>query len=380
MSRHTTRHLAGFAVVAMFCAHAGAFTIQPIDSDAEAAKVASRLRNAIAGVESSVVEAYVKHFSSPVHEDITHRAYGCSGGRQACEHALTMDPSALGAPRTVIEGVQWNDNPPFRLATSAAGVPSGCAGVFIQLPNAHPDCWAYVFEKAGKTAAASTSNPAFGPSALILQRSHYGDMQFLHAMAPDGEPAAVTKQKIMRWAEFTYSVATGKISPAAVVSTQAAGAGAEFFPQNGWDVSTLFTQGTLPHSPSRVQDIAFGSLLHLVEDSFSKAHVQRAATRFGPTGAMPGQVIEFHSYAKQDHTLHSNSDQLDAFLGDPGTSSFPINICGTLAKMRAAGAPWTDVEALLNAVFDLQDPEHTAGPGHDYLLQQRPTGASGVQF
>lgn len=54
----------------------------------------------------------------------------------------------------------------------------------------------------------------FGSSNGMLKRSHFGDLQFLHSMATRSCicPKEL-KTSIMRWAEFTYKVATGVFSP-----------------------------------------------------------------------------------------------------------------------------------------------------------------------
>jgi hypothetical protein len=44
--------------------------------------------------------------------------------------------------------------------------------------------------------------------ASLLHRSHFGDLQFMHAMATkDGEPAETTRRKILMWAEFSWRTA-----------------------------------------------------------------------------------------------------------------------------------------------------------------------------
>lgn len=46
--------------------------------------------------------------------------------------------------------------------------------------------------------------------APLLQRFHFGDLQFLHAVASrDGETAGQTQQSVMMWEEFTWKVAIG---------------------------------------------------------------------------------------------------------------------------------------------------------------------------
>lgn len=348
------------------------FKLQPLNADAEPQKV-NRLRAALESVQSFFTEYYIDHFSTPVHEDITHRIYGCNGGRAACESQL-IDKG--GAPRGVIEGVQWNDNPPFQLGDDVKGISAGCVGFPIQLPNLHPGCWGEVFAKASASASRGT---LYGPKSLTLQRSHFGDMQFLHAMAPDDELPATTRDNILAWAEFTYRVSIGDIATDALVADPAKSPVAKFFPGRGWDVSTLFTLGTEPHTPERIRDMAFGSLLHVVEDSFSASHVQREDTRIQDDGkVLPGRVVEFHSYAHQDHGKHASSDALEALEQNANVTTLPTIVGRRLKAFREQEAAWDDrdngVKLFLKAVFEIAPSARPAGPGDDYKPDAQQAG------
>src|SRR5258706_15175774 len=112
-------------------------------------------------VENPLMKVYLDQFSTPVHEDLTHRSYGCDSAHVRCKEKL--------APRGVIEGVNWNDNPPFSYRRLRLTVSPTCMGVTIQLPNLHPTCWTTIFASAAGTATAAPGR-AFRPHHQLLLR------------------------------------------------------------------------------------------------------------------------------------------------------------------------------------------------------------------
>ncbi len=83
-------------------------------------------------------------------------------------------------------------------------------------------------------------------------------------------------------------------------------------------VRDLFIQGS-PLLERRVDQVAFGSLLHLIRDSFARGHTDRAQPAPGERCTLandsvpaPGRVNEFHSYSLQDHDAHAHEDSREA--------------------------------------------------------------------
>lgn len=338
----------------------GAFNLAPETTDPSLDDW-TRVFQAVNAAGGAAVTTYIKHFREPVHEEITHLAYGCELGPTTCER------DGAGAPRHVIDGVRWNDNPPFRLTLDQGKIAFGCLfrGV-IQLPNLAPDCWGWVFGTAARQAAPPDDHVVFGPADPILQRSHFGDMQFLHAMAVDGDRAGETYSKIMAWAQFTHAVARGDIAPDVIVSSDVAGPAARFFPETitafkSLTVRSLFVLGAADQSDQRVRDVAFGSLLHMVEDSFSNAHVTRTALPAGAAAWPPGSVARFLAYAHQDHEKHSEEDALAAFRA-PGTRPFATAAVKRVVQARAGD--WQTMQGILQDIFRPSDEGAVAGPGH----------------
>ncbi|EWG55355.1 hypothetical protein FVEG_13365 [Fusarium verticillioides 7600] len=112
----------------------------------------------------------------------------------------------------------------------------------------------------------------------IIWRSHYGDLQFLHAMGTQkGEKSEVTKSKIMRWLEVMYklSVEDG-IYPHDPINRYLG----DLFPDNGEPKGTdSLRQLLMGSTPSYTDPIisrrALGSCFHLIQDSYALGHCQR---------------------------------------------------------------------------------------------------------
>lgn len=84
-------------------------------------------------------------------------------------------------------GLIWNDDPSCLLLNDEEG-DNHDFGVGIEWRNAFND----------------------GPDSCMTKRSHFGNLQFLHAMATkEGEPARETKKNLMLWLEAMYKLACG---------------------------------------------------------------------------------------------------------------------------------------------------------------------------
>jgi hypothetical protein len=123
-----------------------------------------------------------------------------------------------------------------------------------------------------------------------------------------------------------------------------------------------------------VNDVAFGSLLHTVEDSFAQGHVEREKTTSGNCASAsqfpaPPRVIEFHSYAHQDEKKHKERDSRIAF--EEGLAS-PVNVVVVGRPLRdfyEHGASWEAVKPYLECVFAVVDPNSKATAGSEFAAQ-----------
>jgi hypothetical protein len=190
----------------------------------------------------------------------------------------------------------------------------------------------------------------------MLARSHFGDLQFLHSMASSASVSATsTRSAILVWAEFTWRVQsrqsdnisrTIRMGDVPVVGLQ------QFFPAvEERTIADLFTMGR-PWLRHQLDDIAFGSLLHMVQDSFSRGHAARGEVRTGDCAVPP--IVKFFTYAGQDKDAHKQADTRQSAAA--GTSPL-IDVLKELVRLRLEKATWQQVRPYLeDCVYSLSDP------------------------
>ncbi|MEO4049447.1 hypothetical protein AAFN46_20505 [Pseudomonas sp. CAU 1711] len=297
--------------------------------------------------------------SESVHEEITNRARVCAavsvgvdGSPLTC---TTMGPIPTGSKKgnkydSLIRGVWWNDDP-------------------NQLLFAHVGKWGVWMKDANRIAKYGLNlrgeRKTLNKTYYMQYRSHYGDLQFLHAMATSNQEAAqVTRQHILDWAEFSYAVAIRRINTQTLLSDVKTSHFQEHFKnQPGWTVSYLFGPKYRLERKDHFQEMAIGSLLHLIQDSYSDAHALR---NFEPSEKCPlGRVIEFHSYGKQNPDLHGVADTRAAMKSQKFTKEqHPVNASATILRFMDDQEDWPVVKAYLrDTVFCLDADAQGAGPG-----------------
>ena len=289
----------------------------------------------------------------PVHETFTSIAYRCHTRIDSCigsDYVWTETDTRDGIG-TLIQGVVWNDDPSLKLLGNVGKKKEW--GVFMwdadKIASCHRD----------KKANCKSIDESYD----MLYRSHYGDLQFLHSMASeDGAEPAVTKGKIMEWAKFAYKVSTGEISrDRTLLELETSGDSLvnTYLNRGSWKVGYLFTRLEKPLA-SHVRAVALGSLLHMVQDSYSDAHVNRVQSCM-PMNPTRQQIIEFHNYAAQIGDEHKIADKRPVWL-KTGTlaSSNPVWQSARLIQLSFSGATWTAVEKVLDTeVFAMADiPPH----------------------
>lgn len=331
-------------------------------------KLASKTQSYYERILAGLALRGIEIIGDSVHEEITNRTLGCEGDKDVC-----------GAPEYdtdfayYLAGIRWNDDPPFRFSSNSGNF-SGCtAGQTVRLVT-QPQCWANTFKDGEARAGRGVSLD--GSNATILARSHFGDLQFLHAMASaDQEPATTTLAKIMAWSEFTWRLALGEYDlETHVVGLPIAGFETLFAKNRDWRVQDLFALGN-PHirTPEAMAKVALGSLLHMVQDSFAGGHVQRRPTLAGrqcdkaPGLGQPGRIVQFHSYANQHAGKHGGADSRDAFSvhwssGRPTV----VDVGRELVGMHKRKAPWTEVQPYIECIFALDSTATSASAGDAY--------------
>lgn len=346
---------------------AAAFKLKPEGSFIER-KLASRSQSYWEKLLAGSALKGIHKIGESVHEEITNRVLGCEGDGDICG-APDYEPKNA----YVLAGVRWNDDPPFRFEKGQGNF-GGCEpGSTVRLVT-FPRCWANVFKDGEKRAGQDVALNA--DNAPLLVRSHFGDLQFLHAMANhDGESASVVRNRIITWAEFTWRTALGEFPLSTRVKDIPVPGIVEFFGTKGWSIQDLFALGN-PHvrRPDNMSELAFGSLLHVIEDSFADGHVERAMpdgqekcseTATGYT--MPGKIKEFHSYVNQDSNRHGEEDARNAFSTNwSGPRPNVVDVGRTLNDYFVRHAPWSEVKPYIQCIFTLDTDARPASAGERY--------------
>ena len=210
-----------------------------------------------------------------------------------------------------------------------------------------------------------------GKDDNLTARSHFGDLQFIHAMAQkDGEKAKETKSKMMMWAEFTYKVSIGSISETVQLKDIPVAGIPQLFTNEkvkNLTIKELFHV----HVKGDTKKRAIGSLLHMIQDSFAEGHAEREVNKGGSKGA----IKEFHSYGNQDGHKHGEKDAIQS--GSKGTMRERIEkipgakeaiknsalILGCYSKKMS----WEFTKKILDTqIFKVQAPEKEAGAGKEF--------------
>lgn len=320
----------------------------------------ANLAGLIARLAHSASDRFLGAFKSRLHEAATAGALGCERDDPV---ECAADEAELPA---VVWGVRWNDDPPFRMVRGGAN----CRYEQTIRAGTQPKCWYELFTDGEKRAAAGE---VFGPGYALLYRSHFGDLQFLHAMASrDGEAPETTRRNILMWAEYTWGLAIGSLSPTQYIRNLGVPGLAALF-RGELSSTALFALGVPEFQRTeRIAEVAFGSLLHVVQDSFSRAHV----TRDEATGAMcegidyfqaPGAIRQFHSYGRQNHKTHDLADEADALRRHMLEESPTVFSVGrALNALRRRGSTWPEAAVYINCLFALSPAAQPAGPGEGF--------------
>lgn len=375
-----------FLVAHLISGQAFAFQIAPLGSSFEA-----KLTNEPESTLAKVAGKLGRLVKGPVHEEITELAYYCPADLpdlatdQQCAQRDLPFASAF-----VIYGVRWNDLPPFRLGADEG---RGCKKFLTRGPacntsqtirfSTQPECWYCIFTDAEKYTAkggtivgcqAGQVKGQGGAQGNMLSRSHYGDLQFLHSMAVrDAMQPEETREQILAWLQFAWKVSTGEIKATQKLAELDIPLMADRFSCSGWTVADLYILGRQDKLLPRLTDIAFGSVLHTVQDSFSSSHTRRSADREGYCASdekyrRPGRIIEFHSYGSQDGHLHDAEDQRTAMVGHVIENQTEA-IRASQMLVDLARKPWVEVKPYVECLFHLDASAKPASPGDAYKRQ-----------
>lgn len=188
-----------------------AFKIRPVEISGKSLK--QRHRGWLEGI-------------APVHEKLAKMSWACATlnpkGSEPCSfNEIGWDSTDTDNP--LVKGVRWNDDP---------------NNLF---EGGHPVEWVFWLSDA----ETRLKEGRLDRTCYLTYRSHFLDLQFLHAMSQKGQSPAKVRRDILDWCRFAYDVAIGRISPDARIfdlrdtypfAKQFDGTGPVF-----WTVRKLFT-------------------------------------------------------------------------------------------------------------------------------------------
>jgi hypothetical protein len=137
-----------------------------------------------------------------------------------------------------------------------------------------------------------------------------------------GDRAQETKSSILMWAEFAYKVASESIPANTPLKDVPVTGFEELFRNQEATVENLFLLGDTTYRGAQLRDFAFGTLLHMVQDSFSESHASRDLSTQGTlpdsanTGGSPAKIEKFLVYSSQDAADHKGEDLYEALRND----------------------------------------------------------------
>lgn len=298
-----------------------------------------------------------------VHEDITYAALACADSfaglepldaQPVCNPRITRRTAsdAGNISNALIVGLWWNDDP--RQFLFANNIPAAA----IQWADA---------QHVARQVRRSQGRYWNGRMRRMMYRSHFSDLQFVHGMANhDLEPSEHTRQRILRWLSFAYAVATGEIRGQAKLAQLDYPIPEAFADGRGLTVKGLFKpRSQMAELP--LAQLALGSLLHTVQDSYAASHAQR---EFTPSVRCPnGRITQFYSFLQQDTDRHRAEDSRSA-LQRSSSMRFtdlqnPVEVSARLIILARRNADWDSVVEpyLRSTVFCLEQGAAVAGPG-----------------
>jgi hypothetical protein len=348
------------------CSASPAYQVLPKVSDVDR-KLATHSGSATALSIKQFFVAGIAMLKGPVHESITLAALDCQINRGSEADCVTLD--RVRKHQMVLYGVRWPDDPPFLPEYSPSLKKLGCLKNVTIRSTAQPDCWLGLFKAAGKEAMSHTGTaPAFGPGTMILYRTHFGDLQFLHSMgAVDGESASETKSKMKMWAEYLWGIAIGSLPSDEPIKSLGV-KGLDYFFPGDMTTSNLLATGII-EPRDHLDEVAIGALLHMVQDSFSGAHTKREQSSGGKCSRFkrfesPGRIAEFYGYAKQNSSLHDDEDTSRALsLHTVQNRPSVVQVSSDFFTLWRERRSWAEVEPFFECTFALANPNITAGPG-----------------
>ncbi|PVH71443.1 hypothetical protein DL98DRAFT_660642 [Cadophora sp. DSE1049] len=298
----------------------------------------------------------------PVHEYMT--TWALSKSKSEASSIVSPEKSSCET-KELIRGIFWNDDPEnllFRLKVDDNFSKSRGVYFYFEYKNIRSYISAFL-GAIGITPLDPRLN--LRPENFnMIWRSHFGDLQFLHAMASKpGESPVETSDKILLWVEIMYKlslVGSGLTNNTKIDSVPVS--------RNQFRLDTFFREDTSPSNTSTLSTLlapmevyskldlrrrALGSILHIVQDSYAKGHTRRDVVQKASTDQLQdvrlGKILEFFIYTEDDEKLHGKFDdyKVEKFRtydewGTVWGGKDAIEQCTKLLSFWSAQTAWED--------------------------------------
>lgn len=222
-------------------------------------------------------------------------------------------------------------------------------------------------EESRDTYEGGTSGCPVPAKVHLARWSHFGRLQHLHFMTTLASKSSTPEQRVAdtiikakKWIMFSYQVATQEIQADTPLTAEMEGEiGLPPISDNhcvtNVKVRTLFTRIGLDYQyrDKITPDVALGSILHVVQDSFSPGHTCRVevSTDGGVLAALQDVRNYNEQNAKKHAALDTHPEWLTTFAKSQKHSyvNDPILVGAWLIKAVDKKLPWTEVEAYLDS-------------------------------
>jgi len=283
--------------------------------------------------------------NEPTHEQLTDRTLQCGQEGSLCDRLRKLGVEATD----IREGVRSNDFPAQYLDSQSL---PWCKGRVLRITNdGDVACILGSFARASENKGMF-KNKAWAYARPFGMRGHFGDLQFLHSMAPQDQDAKTTYEGIRMWMEFAYRASRDEFD----LRSDASAVGVEglnkFFVRGSRKVGDLFNYR---FKKAQVRGVALGQMLHVAQDSFAGCHTERNKD---------GAIVRFLSYEQQKGSKHADYDRdpqkVKTALSGPLT---PVAFGQELLELRVQNKEWKDVEPLIARYFGPVDATVKAAAG-----------------
>lgn len=278
----------------------------------------------------------------------------------------------------IIRGTWWNDDPLMFTWGEGRDIADGILKLRAIVKTDQPK---YEIDIKGRSVPANQH---------LTRQSHYGQLQHLHFMtgldtdkSTAQERVAATTERALQWLAFAYAVATRQDNARAtdpLTSEMETRLGLPSIALNlgvenpgNLKIRSLFARAGLPFEVrDRITpDVALGSMLHVLQDSFSPAHACRVEIK--TANGMQAVLSDVYNYEEQDAKSHEKLDRYPAWLvehirqGKQRYGNDPVTVGAWLLDAVDRQLEWPTVERHLKATVFAS----VADAGEDRVIGSR---------